>query len=419
MAEALGRAKQHIYRWSDCAAMDVSRVRQDFPVLQHEDVCYLDSACQSLRPRQVVEAMDSYYLEYPACGGRSVHRLASRVAVAVDEAREAVSSFIHLPEPNGVVFTKNCTEAINIVAQGLPLRKGDVVLTSDIEHNSNNVPWIMLQPMGLKRRVVRTPDSGIHDLERWKEAIRRDVRLVSVAHINNVVGSTLPLREICEMAHDVGAEVLVDGAQSVPHMPIDITSLKADYLAFSAHKMLGPSGIGILAATPQKLERLRPLITGGGSVLSATNDSAEFLPVPEKLEAGLLNYAGIVGTKAAIDYLNKIGMEEVREHDTMLNREVTALLRDDRIEILEPRSADMRSGIFSFNVRGLRSHDVAMFLDEMGGIMIRSGAHCAHPYFEAHHIDGCARASFYLYNTKEECRRLSEAVLKLADSFSK
>jgi cysteine desulfurase/selenocysteine lyase len=363
--------------------------------------------------------MDAYYLEYPACGGRSVHRLASRVALAVDEAREAVASFVHLPEPEGVVFTKNCTEAINLVAQGLSLRRGDVVLTSDIEHNSNNVPWIMLQSIGLRRRVVRTPDNGIHDLERWKEAITKEVRIVSVAHVNNVVGSTLPLREICEMAHDVGAEVLVDGAQSVPHMPVDIVRLGADYLAFSAHKMLGPSGIGLLVASPLKLEKLRPLMTGGGSVVSATNESAEFLPVPEKLEAGLLNYAGIVGTKAAVDYLSRIGMDEVRDHDTLLNREATRLLADDRVQILEPRAAEMRSGILSFNVEGLRSHDVAMFLDEMGGIMIRSGAHCAHPYFEGHHIDGCARASFYLYNSMDDCRKLAAAVSRMADSFSR
>jgi cysteine desulfurase/selenocysteine lyase len=399
--------------------MDVSQVRQDFPVLQHEDVCYLDSACQSLRPRQVVEAMDAYYLDYPACGGRSVHRLASRVAVAVDEARESVAAFVRSSAPEGVVFTKNCTESINLVAQGIPFKKGDVVLTSDIEHNSNNVPWIMLRSAGLKRRVVRTPDNGLHDLERWKEAITKEVRLVSVAHVNNVVGSTLPLREICEMAHDVGAEVLVDGAQSVPHMPVDLARLGADYLAFSAHKMLGPSGVGLLVAAPAKLERLRPLITGGGSVVSATNESADFLPVPEKLEAGLLNYAGIIGTKAAIDYLARIGMENVREHDTMLNREATAMLADERVQILEPHAAQMRSGILSFNVQGLRSHDVAMFLDEMGGIMIRSGAHCAHPYFESHQIDGCARASFYIYNSIEDCRRLAAAVLKLADSFSK
>ncbi|MEI6797143.1 MAG: aminotransferase class V-fold PLP-dependent enzyme, partial [Methanomassiliicoccales archaeon] len=254
--------------------MDVARVRQDFPVLQQEDVVYLDSACQSLRPRQVVAAMDAYYLEYPACGGRSVHRLASRVAIAVDEARETAASFVHFPEPNGVVFTKNCTEALNLVAQGIAFRKGDVVLTSDIEHNSNNVPWIMLQPRGVKRRVVRTPDDGMHDLERWKEAIRRDVRLVSVAQTNNVVGSTLPLKEICELAHDVGAEVLVDGAQSVPHMPVDLQGIGADYLAFSSHKMLGPSGVGLLIAYPGKLDKLRPLITGGGSVISATNESA-------------------------------------------------------------------------------------------------------------------------------------------------
>jgi cysteine desulfurase/selenocysteine lyase len=399
--------------------MDVARIRQDFPVLQNEDVCYLDSACQSLRPKQVVQAMDEYYLEYPACGGRSVHRFASRVSVAVDEARESCARFVRARDPNGVVFTKNCTEALNLVAQGLPLRKEDVVLTSDIEHNSNNVPWIVLGRKGIRRRVVETPEDGIHDLDRWEDAIRAGVRLVSVAHVNNVVGSALPLREICEMAHDAKAEVLVDGAQSVPHMPIDIQDISADYLAFSSHKMLGPSGIGLLISTSEHLERLRPLITGGGSVLTASNYDARFLPVPEKLEAGLLNYAGVIGTRAAVDYLSSIGMEEVREHDAALNREATALLQDERIEILSPKAAALRSGILSFNIRGLRSHDVALFLDEMGCIMLRSGMHCAHPYFEARKIDGCARASFYIYNDIGDCRRLGAAVRKLADSFSK
>jgi len=402
--------------------MDVEKIRTDFPILSQGDKSpvYLDTACQSLRPRQVVEAMDSYYYEYPACGGRSVHRLATQVSIKVDEAREKVSDFIGSDSYDQVIFTKNATESINLVARGLGLKRGDAVLTTDMEHNSNHVPWLQLKKTnGVDRVIVPTPDQGSFDLETFKRSLTKKVRLVSVVQTNNVTGTTIPVKDICEISHDNGSMVMVDGAQSAPHMKVDVVDMDVDFYAFSMHKMLGPSGVGVLYGKKQLLNNVEPLIVGGGGVSLTTYEKVELLPIPERFESGLLNYAGIIGSGAAIDYLRAIGMDEVMEHDIECNRIVTDGLADiEKVSIIGPKDPVLRGSIYSFNVRGMRSHDVAMILDEMAEVMIRSGMHCVHPYFLSRKIDGAARASFYIYTNKEECKRFVQAVKETVRSFA-
>ena len=380
--------------------MDVEKIRADFPLLAKGDKSpvYLDTACQSLRPRQVVEAMDSYYYEYPACGGRSVHRLATQVSIKIDEAREKVSDFIGSDSYDQIIFTKNATESINLIARGLGLERGDAVLTTDLEHNSNHVPWLQLnRTAGVDRVIVDTPDDGSFDLEAYKTSMTSKVRLVSVVQTNNLTGTTIPVKDVCEIAHDNGSLVMVDGAQSAPHMKVDVEDMDVDFYAFSMHKMLGPSGVGVLYGRKELLNDVEPLIVGGGGVSLTSYDKVELLPIPERFESGLLNYAGIIGSGAAIDYLRTIGMDEVLEHDIECNRIVTEGLADEeKVTIIGPEDPEARGSIYSFNVSGMRSHDVAMILDEMAAIMIRSGMHCVHPYFLKRKIDGAARASFYV-----------------------
>jgi cysteine desulfurase / selenocysteine lyase len=402
--------------------MDVERLRQDFPLYHSEDrdLIYLDSACQSLRPTQVIKAMNEYYLEYPACGGRSVHRLATKVSIKVEEAREKVAAFIGCSDPSCIVFTKNCTEALNLVAKGYPFRKGDAVLTTDMEHNSNHVPWLQLvASIGIEHRAVRTPPSGIFDLDAYKKALTPQVRLVSMVHTNNVTGTTIPAREVVKTAHDSNVLVMLDGAQSAPHQSIDVERMDVDAFTFSAHKMLGPSGVGVLYAKKELLEQLQPLIGGGGSVGMTDYEHVEFLPPPEKFEGGLLNYSGVIGTGAAVDYLKNVGMDDIAAHEVRLNTIATDGLKDfPSIEILAPLDPRRRGGLLPFNIKGMTSHDVAMIIDEMARVQIRSGMHCMHPFFLSRRIDGCARASFYLYNTEEECRLFVDAVKLVASTFS-
>lgn len=405
--------------------MDAEKLRQDFTVLTKGSrgvvPIYFDSACQTLRPRQVTEAVADYYDSYPACGGRSVHRLATEVSLRCDAAREKVADFFNAESPTEIAFMKNTTEGLNTVVFGSGLKDGDEVVTTDYEHNSVHVPLVHLaKTRGVRRKMVRSAEDGTFDLEAYERAVTRKTKLVAVCLTSNITGYTLPAKEVVEIAHEKGARVLFDAAQAAPSLRIDVKSLGVDYMAASAHKMCGPSGVGLFYCRSDLSGDLQPLILGGHGVTDTSADSFTLLPAPERFETGLLNYSGIIGTGAAIDYLKGIGLDEIRSHEAVLNRRMTRAFRGlSSVELLPPLDPNLRGGILSFNIKGLTGHDVAMILDNSRSIMMRSGMHCCHAYFHARGIEGCARASVYLYNTLEEADIFIEAVEELADKVSR
>lgn len=408
---------------SRCDKMDVEKIRADFPVLQQKlkgkSVIYLDNACMSLRPVQVLEAMNEYYYKYPGCAGRSIHKFGEMVTEHYEAARKRIAKLIGAKEKKEIIFTRNTTEGINLIANAFDFKSGDVVLTSDREHNSNLLPWQLLaKRKGVKHEIVFSAPDMTFDLgefERKVKAIGDKLKLVSIVHTSNLDGYTIPVREVIEIAHDAGALVLVDGAQSVPHKKVDVRKLGIDFLAFSGHKMLGPSGIGALYGQYELLEKLRPFMVGGDTVKDTTYDSFVPLNPPEKFEAGLQNYASAIGLAAAAEYLEKIGLDKVEKHDTKLNEIITDGIKDIKgLSIIGPADPKLRSGIISFNIEGMFPHDIAIMLDDVANIMVRSGAHCMHSWFNAHAIRGSVRASLYLYNTREEVELFIEKLKEIA-----
>ncbi len=399
--------------------MDSDSVRSDFPTVRRGDGIYLDSACQALRPDSVIRAITEYYEEYPGCGGRSVHSMATRVSVMMDEAREALARFFGTDDPECYVFTGNTTEGLNTAAYGLGLKRGDVVVTTDTEHNSNHVPWLRLRDaVGIERRMSRSGEDGTFDIESFKSCMDGRVKVVSVQHASNVTGAIVPVKEVAEIAHDRGATVVIDGAQAAPHMPVDLEDIGADIYCLSVHKMLGPSGMGVMYGRREVLERVAPLSIGGGTVGLTTYDSADLAPIPDRFEAGLHDYAGIAGTKAALEYLSGIGMGEVQQWDRRLMRRIFSDLEDVRnLRVVGPSDPDLRGSVFSFNIDGLGAYDIGMMLDSMAGVMIRSGMHCVHSFYKDRGIEGSARASTYLYNNEREIDVFADTVRKISETF--
>lgn len=402
--------------------LDVDTIRGDFPVLEAREnempLVYLDNACMTLKPETVVEAMNEYYHGFPACGGRAVHSLSNEVTIRYEIAREQVQSYLGARDHREVVFTRNATEALNLVARSIPWEKGDLVIGSDREHNSNLIPWLWLaRSQRLRYKVTPSRANGWEfDLEAFKELMEQRPRLVSMVLTSNLDGYTLPVREIIECAHDQGALVLLDGAQAAPHNPMDVTKLGVDLLAISLHKMCGPSGVGVLWGRYELLaNHLNPFILGGDTVTRTTYEDFTLLDPPQKFEAGLQNYAGVIGAGVAAEYVDRMGREAIHDHEVQLNRRLSkALEAFDTIEILGPPDPEQRGGICSFNMEGMDSHMVAMTLDDIGNIMIRSGMHCVHSWFNAHNINGCARASFYMYNTAAEVDLLVEKLHEIS-----
>ncbi len=400
--------------------MTLSDRRREFPALtprRGRAPVYLDSACMTLVPRPVLAAMEEYYTEYPGCAGRSLHRFSEEVSRRYEAARSVVGGFLGRRDPRGVVFLRNATEALNLVAQGLPWRRGDRVVISDREHNSNLVVWQRLaRERGIRIEVLRLADDGSFDGDALGKLLARDVRLVSLFHTSNLDGRTLPAREIAERAHDVGAKVLFDGCQAASHRPVDLDRVGVDFYAISAHKMLGPTGVGALVADPSALAELRPLLLGGETVEWSTLDAHELRPVPHRLEAGLQNYAGVLGTSAAIEYLRGVGLEEVEAQERRVNERVTARFLDEpRIRLLGPTSPASRPSLVAFTVDGVDPNDAAVFLDEGHGVMVRSGMHCVHSFYAERHLSGNVRASFHLYNTADDGRALIGGVEELLE----
>jgi len=403
------------------AVIDLPRIRKDFPPLATKvagkPLVYLDSACMALKPRAVIDAVVDYYENYPVCAERSVHRLSSKVSLMVDDVREQARAHFNAPSADEIVFLRNTTEGINLVAHAFGLKRGDEVITGDKEHNSNLAPWHLLRKqLGIRYTIVRSGQDGLFDLEALKEAVGPRTRLVSVGHTANLDGTSVPAREIAEVAHDKGAALLLDGAQSAPHRRVDLKRLDCDFFACSLHKMCGPTGVGLLYGKGEHLARMEPLNPGGSTVVETTYKTATFLKPPRRFEGGLQDYAGILGAGAALTYLDAIGMDEIQGHGNGLNRRATAALKGVKgVRVLGPPAASLRGPIFSFTVEGMDPHDIALALDEVANISVRSGNHCVHSWMKAHGLKGSVRASFYLYNTPQDvdlfARTLTQSVL--------
>lgn len=401
--------------------MNVEKIRQDFPILQKKingkPIVYFDNSCMTLRPKQVIDAITEYYTEYPACALRSLHKLSKTATEKVNESRREVQKFIGAKKTSEIIFTRNTTESLNLVANSFGLKRGDIVLTTDKEHNSNNVPWIKLEKdIGIKRKIIFSNKDNIFSLENFEKTISKDVKLVSVVHTSNMDGVTTPAKEIIKIAHDYGAKVLLDAAQSAPHKEIDVRRLDVDFMAFSGHKMLGPSGMGVLYGKEELLLKMPQFLLGGETVMDSRYDSYIVEELPSKFEAGLQDYAGIIGLAAACRYINSIGKSNIEKHETMLNKLITEKTADIKgIEVLGPLDAEKRGGIFSFNIKNQDPHEIAMLSDSISNVMLRSGAHCVHSWFNAHNSKGSVRASMYIYNTPEEVEIFTKTLKEIAN----
>lgn len=399
--------------------MELARIREDFPALRPRDgaepPAYLDSACMSLAPQAMLDAMTEYYRDFPGCAGRSLHRYAEEVGRRVDAARTAFGRYLGAPSPDGVVFVRNATEAINVVGQGLPWARGDRVLVSDQEHNSNLVLWQRLaQQRGIRLEILPLSEDGRFDGELLEAKLKLGVRLVSLFQTSNLDGRSLPVREITERAHAHGALVMFDGCQAAPHRPAQIDRDGVDFYALSLHKMLGPTGMGLLAAPVERLAELPPLLAGGETVAWTTLEAHELRGPPHRFEAGLQNYAGILGAHAGLRYLESVDVDERAAHERALNEHVTReLAGEPRVHVLGPTEAKDRSTVYAFVVDGVDPHDVALFLDTGPGVLVRSGRHCVHSWYQRHGLDGNVRASFYFYTSRGEVDRLIEGVREI------
>lgn len=405
-------------------AFDVRAIRQDFPILHQEvhgrPLVYLDNAASSQKPRAVIEAVDRYYRSDNANVHRGIHTLSERASQAYEKARRKVARFIHARSAKEVIWTRNTTESINLVAYSwgrANIGPGDEILLTEMEHHSNLIPWQLLaEEKGATLRFIRVTDDGLLDLDDLDELLTQRTKLVSLVHMSNVLGTVNPVAEITRRAHAVGAKVLLDGAQSVPHLPVDVQALDCDFLAFSGHKMCGPTGIGVLYGKRELLEEMPPFLGGGDMIKEVYLDSASWNELPFKFEAGTPSIAQAIGLGVAVDYLNETGMEAIHRHEQDVVRyALEALSQVEGLVIYGP-PAEMRGGVTTFNVPGVHPHDLATILDSEG-IAIRAGHHCAQPLMRRYNVPATARASFYLYNTADEVDALIRGLDKAKSIF--
>ena len=405
-------------------------VRDDFPVLKRiingHPLVYLDSACMALKPKQVIEAMNAYYEKFPACGGRSIHTLGEEASNAYTESREKFSRFINAERKEECIWTRNATESLNIVARSVKLPKDAKIVTTSLEHHSGSLPFVERATRDqLKIEVVNAKPDGTFDIEDWKKVIDNTTKLVSVVHSSNVTGTVAPIEEIVEIAHDRDALVMSDDAQYAPHHPLDMKKSDVDFSAISVHKMCGPTGMGVLYGKLEHLENMNMFLTGGDTVSDVRYVNGqilpEYLPPPEKFEAGLQNYAGAIGAGAAAEYLQKLGMHEIEKHErTLLSKVIDAFKENEHIRIIGTDDISIKTGLCTFMVDTVESaHDIATFLNESYAVMIRSGWHCVGPFHYQLGINptkGTARASFYLYNNEHDVDIFLRAINELIEA---
>lgn len=403
---------------------DINRIRRDFPILKREiggvPLVYLDNAATSQKPVQVIAELTRYYRDHNANVHRGVHTLSVEATELYEGARAKLAAFIGASDQHEIIFTRGTTESINLVAHGWGrkhLQAGDEVVVSEIEHHSNIVPWQMLRDeRGIVLKYIPMLPDGTLDLEAARTLIGPKTKLLSITAMSNALGTIVPLQELIPLAKAQGALVLVDGAQSVPHMAVDVQTLGADFLAFSGHKMLGPTGIGVLWGRMPVLESMDPFMGGGDMILNVTMEQSSWADVPAKFEAGTPNIADAIGLGAAVDYLSALGMDEVRRHEIEITDYALRRLADvPGVSIFGPMDAQQRGGVVSFELEGVHPHDIGQVLDTKG-VAIRTGHHCAQPVMAALDVPATARASFYIYNTTAEVDALASA-LEAASAF--
>ena len=404
--------------------IDVEKIRKDFPILDQivndEPLVYLDNAATTQKPKVVLEAVNRYYQEDNANVHRGVHTLAERATASYEGARETVRRFINASSTKEVLFTRGTTTGLNWIGRFAEeiLEEGDEVLISIMEHHSNILPWQeACRKTGAKLVYAYLKDGGL-DLEDFRKKLTDRTKFVSITHASNVLGVINPIQELAQLAHEKGAIMVVDGAQSVPHMKIDVQKLDADFFVFSGHKMAGPTGIGVLYGKEQYLNQMSPVEFGGEMIDFVYEQSATWKELPWKFEAGTPNMAGAIGLAAAIDYLEAIGMDAIERHEQDLIAYVFPKLQAiEGLKIYGSQDLAKRSGVISFNLGDLHPHDLATALD-YEGVAVRAGHHCAQPLIQYLEVPATARASFYLYNTKEDCDKLVEALIKTKEFFN-
>ncbi len=404
--------------------LPVDTIRKAFPIFsspEWRELLYLDNAATTQRPQRVLDAIAGYYADSNANVHRGAYALSEKSTGLYESARRLVGRFVGAPSPKQVVFTKNATEALNLVAHAwaLPrLQPGLQILVTEMEHHSNLVPWqVLAQRTGATLSYVRVDDSGRLDLDDLRQKLRKPTLLVAVTQASNVLGTLNPVAKVVELAKEAGAAVVVDGAQSVPHGPVDFGELGCDFLAFSGHKMLGPMGIGVLVAKEERLEEAEPFLYGGDMIATVDWHQSTWNELPWKFEAGTPNVAGAVGLAEAVRFLQEVGLERIAEHDRALTElACDGLAQIDGVRIFGP-PPDERVGLVAFDVDGVHPHDMATFLDARG-IAIRAGHHCAEPLMKQLGVVATARVSFYLYNSPDDVEALIEGVKAAKEFFS-
>lgn len=405
--------------------MNVDGIRRDFPIFKRlvrgKPLAYLDNAATSQKPRQVIEALVDFYENHNANVHRGVHTLSEEATAMVEAARAKVAAFLKAPKPETVVFTRNATESINLVAHAWGrkfLKAGDEIVSTEMEHHSNIVPWQLLAAeKGVKLRFVPVEADGTFDPEKVREAMTPRTRLLTFTALSNALGTVNPVEEMVSVGKSAGAAVLVDACQWAPHRPIDVGAWGADFVAFSAHKMLGPTGVGILWGRESLLEAMDPFLGGGDMIQRVTLEQSTWNVLPFKFEAGTPNFADAVAFGPALDYLQAVGLDELRAHEEALVAKARAVLEaEPAVRVLGPKDPAKRSGVISFNIAGLHPHDVGTVFD-LEGVAVRVGHHCCQPLMRRLQCGGTARASFYLYNDESDVAALARALKRTLEFF--
>ena len=405
------------------AGADIERIRRDFPILQQEmhgrPLVYLDSAASSQKPRQVIDAVVACYSGYYANVHRGVHQLSQRSTEAYEGTREKVRALLNAKSEREIIFTRGATESINLVASSYGrdnVEPGDEIVISTLEHHSNIVPWQMLcERRGARLRVIPINDRGELDLDAYRGLLNERTRMVALVHVSNALGTVNPVREVIELAHDRGVPVLLDGAQAVPHMAVDVQALDCDFYALSSHKAFGPSGVGVLYGKTEYLEPMPPYQGGGDMILTVKFEHTEYAGLPHKFEAGTPNIAGVIGFGAALDWINSVGYDLIQAHEQDLLEYATAQFRQIPGLTVIGEARD-KAGVLSFVLDGVHPHDIGTVLDQEG-VALRTGHHCAQPVMEHFDLPATARASFAVYNTRADIDVLVTAIHKVKELF--